>query len=590
MNAIFHIHCTKKSNAASTIYGKVTAISGSKVTIALGTLNQQGGNQKGSTSGSSAPQGNPPSGQSGSKSGSGSNSTAGSSNTQQDTPSSGMPGGMGDQITLTGKSKTITISNTGIITKQSSAGFGGQSSNGQNSANTTSTSGSTSASLSDIRVGSVLKITYKNSLDNLVSVEILSSMGGNSAGSSQAGGNTTEVTGTGFYTLSSGSATKSNGTITASNKDQSAVIVSNGASLKLSNMKLSTSGNSSSMDSSSFYGLNAAVLAKANSKISISNTTINTTGTGANGVFAYGNGASIDLNNVNINCKASGAHGVDATVSGVLTMNNVNITTAGNGASAAIATDRGGGTITANGGTVLTTGTKSPAIYSTGNITVNNATLKSTASEAAVIEGKNSITANNCIMTTTKNYGVFIYQSMSGDASVGSGTFTMNGGSLTAAEGPLFYSTNTTGIINLKNVSLSCKSGILLKANADQWGTTGSNGSDITLNADAQKLKGDVILDKISTGVLNLKNNSTLQGAINTDKTAKSVSLSMDKSSTWNVTADSYLTGLIDGDTTLKNIISNGYTIYYNSTGSANSWLGGKTITLTGGGKLVPMK
>lgn len=332
------------------------------------------------------------------------------------------------------------------------------------------------------------------------------------------------------------------------------------------------------------------VLAKAGSKISISNTTINTTGTGANGVFAYGNGASIDLNNVTINCKASGAHGVDATVAGVLTMNNVNITIAGDGASAAIATDRGGGSITANGRTVLTTGTKSPVIYSTGNITANNATLKSTASEAAVIEGKNTITVNNCSMTTTKNYGVFIYQSMSGDATVGSGTFTMNGGSLTATEGPLFYSTNTTGVINLKNAILSCKSGILLKANADQWGTTGSNGSDITLNADTQKLKGDVVLDKISTAVLTLKNNSTLQGAVNTAKTAKSVSLFLDKSSIWNVTADSYLTSLADADTTLKNIISNGHTIYYNSTISSNSWLGGKTITLADGGKLVPMK
>lgn len=275
------------------------------------------------------------------------------------------------------------------------------------------------------------------------------------------------------YTLKSGSAAKSNETMTASSKDQSAIIVSNGAKLNLSNMKITTS---------------------------------------------------------------------------------------------------------------------SPAIYSTGNITVSNATLKSTASEIAVIEGKNTITVNNCNMLTTKNYGVFIYQSMSGDATVGSGTFTMNGGTLTATEGPLFYSTNTTGLINLKNAVLNAKSGILLKAGANQWGKSGSNGSDITLNADTQKLKGDVVLDNISTAALKLKNNSSLTGAVNTAKTAKSVSLAIDKSSSFNVTANSYLTRLTDADTTLKNINSNGHTVYYNASNSANSWLNGKTINLTGGGKLVPVK
>jgi len=34
--------------------------------------------------------------------------------------------------------------------------------------------------------------------------------------------------------------------------------------------------------------------------------------------------------------------------------------------------------------------------------------------------------------------------------------------------------------------------------------------------------------------------------------------------------------------------IDNGYTIYYDASSSANSWLDGKTYTLTDGGKLTP--
>ena len=189
------------------------------------------------------------------------------------------------------------------------------------------------------------------------------------------------MTGTAVYTLNSGSAARSSETLTASAGDQSAIIVSDGAQLKLAGMTIETSGNTSSMDSSSFYGLNAAILAQAGSGVSITDSTIITSGTGANAVFACGTGARIDMTNVDIVCEASGAHGVDATMEGTITMRDVNITTAGNGAAAAIATDRGGGTITASGGTVVTTGAKSPAIYSTGSITVSGAALTSMASE-----------------------------------------------------------------------------------------------------------------------------------------------------------------------------------------------------------------
>lgn len=399
----------------------------------------------------------------------------------------------------------------------------------------------------------------------------------------------TYITGTGVYTLSSGSAAMSSETLTASADDQSAIIVSDGAQLNLSGMTIKTSGNTSSMDSSSFYGLNAAILAQAGSRVSITDSTIITSGTGANAVFACGAGASIDMANVDIACEAPGAHGVDATMEGTITMRDVNITTAGNGAAAAIATDRGGGTITASGGTVVTTGTKSPAIYSTGSITVSGATLRSIASEVAVIEGKNSITVNDCVMESRSNFGVFIYQSMSGDASPGTGTFTMTRGSLTAEEGPLFYSTNTDAVIKLSGAVLNCKSGVLLKAGADQWGNVGANGSNVTLIADSQKLKGDIVLDAISTSSVILKNGSLLEGAVNQTGTAKSVSVAMDSSSVWIVTADSKVSSLSDDDTSLANIRSNGYSIYYDKTQEANAWLGGRTVSLQGGGYLAPM-
>jgi hypothetical protein len=407
----------------------------------------------------------------------------------------------------------------------------------------------------------------------------------------------TSVTLSGAYTLNSGSTLLDGQTFTASDDDQSAIYVTDTGKLTLTNATITTSGNTSSQDSNSFYGLNAAVLAAAGGSIDLSDSTVSTTGTGANGVFATGDGSSVNLSNVTIEATADGAHGVMATNGGTLTLTNVDMNTAGS-SSSAIATDRGGGTITATGGVVTASGMNSAGIYSTGNITAAGGTFNITGAEAAVIEGANSITLVDSNLTSTKagKWGVMIYQSMSGDAEGAQGTFTMTGGSLayTPTDGPLFYITNSTGVITLKGVSLTAGSGTLVKAAAGQWGNSGSNGGTVVLTADGQVLEGNLVADNFSSITATLKNGSSLAGAINADHTAKAASLSLDASSTWTVTADSYLTVLSDAaglsGSTITNITGNGHAVYYDATNSANSGLGGNTYSLAGGGQLTPMK
>ncbi|MBP2655875.1 MAG: hypothetical protein H6Q73_3444 [Firmicutes bacterium] len=373
----------------------------------------------------------------------------------------------------------------------------------------------------------------------------------------------------------------------ATEPDEYGIYVTDGGTLTLSNSTVTTSGDSSSEDDSSFYGLNAGILASAASIINLSNCSVSTSGLGANGVFATDSGSTVNLTNVTIDCTGRLGHGVDATNAGVLNLNNVTITTAG-ASGAAIATDRGGGTVNVSGGTMNTSGGNSPGIYSTGAITIDGATITATGSEGAVIEGLNSITLTDTILSGAKKCGAMIYQSFSGDAEVGTGTFTMTGGSLTAEVGPLFYSTNTTAVINLTGVSAAVASGTVLKASADKWGTEGENGADVTFTANSQTLVGDVVADSVSSITLILQNNSSLTGTINGENTASAINLTLDETSTWSVTGTSYLTTFTDADTSLANIDDNGYTIYYDSSLSANSWLNAETYTLTDGGKLAP--
>lgn len=103
-------------------------------------------------------------------------------------------------------------------------------------------------------------------------------------------------------------------------------------------------------------------------------------------------------------------------------------------------------------------------------------------------------------------------------------------------------------------------------------------------------MTGAVEVDDISSAVLNLKDGSNLTGTINAAGTARSVTLSLDKSSAWTVTGNSHLTVLRDSEgvsgSKMTNIVGNGHTVYYDA--SSNPSLGGRTYTLEGGGTLSP--
>lgn len=396
------------------------------------------------------------------------------------------------------------------------------------------------------------------------------------------------------YKLNGGTAVQSNQTYSASATDTSGVWVTNSGNLTMNHCTITTSGNTSSQDNSSFYGLNAGVLAAAGT-ITMSGGTITTTGTGANGAFAVGSASRVDLSDVTINASANGGHGVMATQGGVMTLTNVVMNTAGKN-SGVVATDRGSGTITMTGGSATASGQDSPGIYSTGTISVSDATISATGAEAAVIEGANSIHLTNTALSSTKEgkWGVMIYQSMSGDAEGTEGTFTMIGGSLsyTSVTGPLFYVTNSTGNIDLSGVKVTVGSGLLVKASTGNWGTSGKNGGNANFTVGGQNLTGNMTADSYSTITAVLKNSSSLNGTINGANTGKSVSLSMDATSSWTLTGTSYLTTLLDSSgvsgTSVTNITGNGYNVYYDSSAAGNSYLGGLTYSLVNGGQLLP--
>lgn len=371
---------------------------------------------------------------------------------------------------------------------------------------------------------------------------------------------------------------KSAETVNSTGTDENAIHVYEGAKAVLDNATIDrTSSDSTGGDNSSFYGVGAALLTTDGTTY-LSDSTITTDAAGAAGVFAYGDSTTY-VADTKITTQQDTSGGIHAAGGGTLYAWNLDVETSGQ-SSAAIRSDRGGGTMVVDGGSYTSNGTGSPAIYSTADIAVNDAELTANGSEAICIEGLNSIHLFDSDLTGNMSddeqndctWNVILYQSMSGDSEVGNSTFEMDGGSLTAKNGGMFYTTNTESTITLSDVDITYadENDFFLRCTGNNnqrgWGTSGQNGADCLFTAVNQKMEGDVIWDSISQLDFYMTEGSTLTGAVTDDETFAGeggdgyCNLYLDKNSTWIVTGDSTLTSLSNAGT-IKDAEGNTVTI-----------------------------
>lgn len=539
-----------------TITGKVVSMDGTSVTLQLGELT--GGGPGGSSDGQTPP--DMPN----------SDSSSDGSSDQQTPPDmpggdSQMGGGPGGQ-TFTAGEGTAAIDLDGVTIQKSE--------NGE----------TTDASIDDISTDSVLTVTFgdDNTITSVV-IESVSTGGPSGSGGAPGGGSfggTGEVTqGTAATTLDSDT-TVTGETYTSTGDDENALRV-DGASVTLDGITVDKSaGSSSNTEDGDFYGMNAALLATNGAEVTITNATINSSAQNGNGVFSYGEGTIVNIFDSTITTTADNSGGIQTTGGGTTNASNLTVETSGNSA-AAIRSDRGGGTVNVDEGTYTSNGYNSPAVYSTADITVSNAALTANNSEALVIEGSNSITLNDCDVTGNMSdtegtssdenvHNVMIYQSMSGDAEVGTSSFSMTGSSLTAKNGDMFYITNTHSVISLSGVSITNedKDANLMTITGNSashgWGSAGSNGAQAEVTASDQVLVGNIVVDTISTLDLTLSDGSTFTGTIHiTDNEAGGTAVSdnavvtIDEGCTWTLTGDCTISSLTNNGT----INFNGYTI-----------------------------
>ncbi|MGN0350936.1 MAG: hypothetical protein ACI4ES_04720 [Roseburia sp.] len=455
-------------------------------------------------------------------------------------------------------------------------------------------------SLDDISEGTILEVTVNETGDiESISVLDISEYGASSGegGGEMAGGapggssSSADITYTAVNEITEDT-TLEGEEISSTGTDESAILVSEGATATLSDLIIDrTSSDSTGGDNSSFYGVGAALLTTIGTTY-LNNATITTDSAGGAGVFSYGDGVTYVANST-ITTQQDTSGGIHAAGGGTLYAWDLNVETNGE-SSAAIRSDRGGGTMVVDGGSYTSNGVGSPAIYCTADITVNDAELNATGSEAICIEGLNTLRLFDCDLTgnmsdssqNDNTWTVILYQSMSGDSEVGNSEFDMVGGTLTSKNGGLFYTTNTESSFYLSDVAINYSDDddfflqVTGNTNERGWGTAGENGAQCTFTGDNQEMQGTIIYDSISTLDFYMTNGSTLTGNFVDDETYAGnggdgyCNVYISDDSTWVVTADSEIDDLynagtiVDEDGKTVSIVGTDGTVYVEGTSS----------------------
>lgn len=540
-------------------YGEVKSVENGKITIAVGTMKEMGGN--GEVSGEN----------------------------QGEAPS---------MLDLTGDEMTVTVTDDTVITKESTGGPGGapggkqgevpekpdgdngsgeapenpdgDSGNGQaqGGAPDGNNSQSENIEISDIQEDDIVAITTDDD-GNALTIKVQSEeMGGGQRGPGGAPGG--QAQGVDSYDVANtyDSDTKvSDTSLESTGTDENAALVSSGANVTFDNVDITrNSSDSTGGDNSSFYGVGAALLATEGNAY-VKGGTVTTDAAGGAGLFAYGDG-TVYAADTTIKTTQDTSGGIHAAGGGKLYAWDLNVETDGESA-AAIRSDCGGGTMVVDGGTYTSNGEGSPAVYCTADIAVKDATLTANGSEAVCIEGLNSLHLFDCDLTgnmsdlsqNDSTWTVILYQSMSGDSEVGNSTFQMDGGTLTSQNGGVFYTTNTESDITLNAVDITYNNDneYFLRCTGNNnergWGESGANGADCDFTAISQDMEGDVIWDTISQLDFYMTDGSNLTGAIVDDERFAGnggdgyCNVYVSDDSTWTVTGDSTVSTLSNDGT-----------------------------------------
>lgn len=266
----------------------------------------------------------------------------------------------------------------------------------------------------------------------------------------------------------------------------------------------------------------------ANATIALSGTQVATTGNGAAGLTSTGAGARIATDAATV-VRTTGADARGLSVTGAdstLAASGTTVATTGTNAHAIVID--GGATALLSGAKISASGAAADGVVAQngGRIADTGSSLASAAGNGATANSGGVLALTGTTLTGA-TAGVLTSDTLANGAT---SSVLVDGGSVTSVTGPAFAARGGTADIAVRNGTVvTAGNGTLLNL---------ANGSNVTFDASAVNLAGDIVSDASSTGNVFLANGTTLTGKIDP------VALTVDGTSTWRMTGSSVLSSL----------------------------------------------
>lgn len=356
-------------------------------------------------------------------------------------------------------------------------------------------------------------------------------------------------------------------------------------------------------------GVNAAINVANTSTLYASNVNV-TTHNGAANIYTYGTGSYAYVDHAWLYSSGPNAHGLYAAGNGTVYARNVQHYSGGNRASS-FSGDSPAGYVHVRDSTAHTDGIGSAICYAVGLCNITNVIGHASRAPVTFSDGVQTALYTDSDVTAGLLAGVVSFSSSTRESGV-EVTFTNSRLTVLGDDMPAIWFGNIIGTASfVSSVVNNSASGILAIANMSlitqdfDYFAGYEQSADIepailTLEIQDSIVSGDLIAYNGSAIHAYLNDYAHWTGAAydgynstttidNIALTAATFSVSLATTANWTLTANTSLTNFTDADSTLSNVLSQGYWIFYDGSSPANDAWNNQTISLNGGGHLAPV-
>lgn len=383
---------------------------------------------------------------------------------------------------------------------------------------------------------------------------------------------------------------RSRNSIEAMGNGKSAVIAFGGSKLSMTWMRIhKTAGSRQKTDETP--GLNASVLALEGSKIDMDNCTVSSHSGESDVAAAVGNGSSLKITSGTYQSTRPHSPIVTAYDGASATVDQASVSSE-DSYSPLIYTQGQGSSIKVSGVKGHTSGIVSPLFRGSGEISALDCRFNVKASNYILIEESGNFSISGCTLIDAAE-GAILARNTNGVPSEKPSILNVSANKISIKNGNLIEAVNCNSEIVLEKNTISMPKGAaFIKAFDDEFGQKGKNGGHVKVTLIKQAVSGNVIVNDISSAVIELEKGSTLKGAVNPEGRGGRVDISLAKGAVWasnsasNITTIKFEQPVEKG---VKQIKSKG-DITYDASDPVNAPLGGREYKLAGGGYLRPIK